>query len=137
MTATFVDPLASFRDVLLVRIPGSSIEAIPVRTQHKEGEAPPFFLASEGGALRHRSVPLYAPARINLEAWALDEDQAVTMYLAAAQLLHRFGPIVINGVVVFQIFEETGLQQPFQDPDTTWWRAFGVFDLTMADQIVA
>jgi hypothetical protein len=136
-TPTLVDSVAAFRDVLIDRIPGSSIEAVPVRTQHKEGEAPPFILLAEGGSIRHPSVPLYAPARVSLEAWALDEDAAVEMYLAAAQLLHRLGPLVKNGVGIFRIFEETGLQQPFEDPDTGWWRAFGVFDLTMVDQILA
>jgi hypothetical protein len=91
-TPTFVDSVAAARDVLLDRIPGSSIEAVPVRTQHEEGEAPPFILVAEGGAIRLPSVPLYAPARVNLEAWGLDEDQAVEIYLAAAQLLHRLGP---------------------------------------------
>ena len=136
-TPTFVDTVAAARDVLLSRIPGSSIEAVPVRTQHEQGEAPPFILVAEGGAIRLPSVPLYAPARANLEAWGLDEDQAVEIYLTAAQLLHRLGPLVINGVGIFRIFEETGLQQPFLDPDTGWWRAFGVFDLTMVDQILA
>ena len=136
-TQTFVDTVASLRDVLLDRIPGSSIEAVGVRTKRQEGEPPPFILLVEGGAIRLPSVPLYAPARVDLEAWGLDEEQAVEIYLTAAQLLHRLGPLVINGVGIFRIFEETGLQHPFVDPDTGWWRAFGVFDLMMVDQILA
>ena len=136
-TPTFVDTVAALRDVLLDRMAGSSIEAVPVRTKHKEGETPPFILLGEGGSIRLPSVPLYAPARVQLESWGLDEDQAVEIYLTAAQLLHRLGPVVINGVGIFRIFEETGLQPPFVDPDTGWWRAFGVFDLTMVDQILA
>jgi hypothetical protein len=136
-TPTYVDTVAAFRDVLIDRLAGSSIETVPVRTQHKEGEAPPFILLAEGGSIRHPRVPLYAPARVNFEAWALDEDAAVAIYMTAAQFMHRLGVVIKNGVAIFQCFEETGLQQPFPDPDTGWWRAFGVFDLTMVDQILA
>lgn len=132
-----VDPVAVLREVLIDLILGSSIEAVPVRTQRKAGELPPFILLTEGGSIRHPSVPLYAPARVNFEAWALDEDEAAAIYLAAAQLMHRLGLVIRKGVAIFQCFEETGLQQPFPDPDTGWWRAFGVFDLTMVDQILA
>ncbi len=135
-TPTYVDSVAAFRDALLALAPGTAIAAVPVRTKRLEGEPPPFIHVGEGGAIHHRTGPVYNPARVNLSAWALDEDQSVEMYLTAAQLLHRLGPLIRNGIGIFKIFEETGLQQPFEDPDTGWWRAFGVFDLVMVDRIV-
>jgi hypothetical protein len=134
---TFVDPVAALRDALLALAPSTALAAIPVRTEHLEAEAPPFFLVGEAGAIHHRTGPVYNPARINLSAWALDQDQAVEMYLTAAALLHRYGPVVRNGIGIFRIFEETGLQQPFADPDTGWFRAFGAFDMVMVDRIVS
>ncbi len=132
-----VDPVAALREVLLELVPTTALADVPVRTKRQEGEAPPFILLGEGGTLHHRTGPVYNPARVNLSAWALDDDQAVEMYLTAAQLLHRLGPLVRSGVGIFRIYEETGLQQPFEDPGTGWWRAFGVFDLVMVDRIVA
>jgi len=135
---TYVDSLASFRDVLLERVPGTALAAVTVRANARHADdLPPFIVVSEGGALHHRTGPAYNPARVNFTAWALDADGAVEMYLTAAQLLHRLGPLVKNGAGIFRVFEETGLQQPFEDPDTSWWRAFGVFDLVMVDQIMA
>jgi hypothetical protein len=134
----FVDSLASFRDVLLERVVGTALADVAVRTNaRRPDDMPPFIVVSEGGSLHHRTGPVYNPARINFSAWALDADQAVEMYLTAAQLLHRLGPVIVNGAGIFRIFEETGLQQPFEDPDTSWWRAFGVFDLVMVDRIMA
>jgi hypothetical protein len=133
---TFVDPVAAFREVLLDLLPATAFAGVAVRTRHEQDEAPPFYLAGEGGAIHHRTGPAYNPARVNLSAWALDQDQAAEMYLTAAQHLHRMGPLIKNGVGIFRIFEETGLQQPFPDPDTGWFRAFGAFDLVMVDRIV-
>ncbi len=136
-TPTYVDPLAAFRDALLALAPATVLASVPVRTnKFHDGDVPPFVVVSEGGAIHHRTGPAYAPARVNLSAFGLDADQAVELYLTAAQLLHRFGPVIRNGAGIFRIFEETGLQQPFEDPGTGWWRAFGAFDLVMVDRIV-
>lgn len=136
--SAIVDPVAVLRDLLLELAPGSALAGLPIRTTARhEGDAPPFVVLAEGGALRHRSGPVYAPARINLSAWALDADRAAELYRAASELLHRRGPIVRNGAGIFRIYDETGLQAPFEDPDTGWWRAFGVFDLVMVDRLVA
>ena len=136
-TSTYVDPVAAFRDALLELAPATALANVAVRTNDRhDDDAPPFVVVSEGGAIHHRTGPAYVPARVNLSAWGIDADQAVELYLTAAQLLHRLGPLVRNGIGIFKIFEETGLQQPFEDPDTGWWRAFGVFDLVMVDRIV-
>ena len=137
MTATFVDPLAAFREALLALAPTTALADVPIRANERhDGDAPPFVVIAEGGAIRHRTGPAYAPARVNLSAWGNDADQAVELYLTASQLLHRYGPVVRSGAGIFRIFDETGLQQPFEDPDTGWWRAFGVFDLVMVDRPV-
>ena len=136
MTVTIVDPVAALREILLERAIGTSLADVPVHTRRQDAEPPPFILVGEGGLVHHRSAPVYNPARVGFTAWTLTEEQAVELYLTAAQLLHRYGPVVREGVGVFRIFEETGMQQPFPDPDTGWWRAFGVFDLVMVDRIV-
>ena len=137
MTVTFVDPLAAFRDALVALAPTTALAGIALRTNAMHaGDVPPFVVIAEGGAIRHRTGPAYAPARVNFSAWGIDADQAVELYLTASQLLHRYGPVVRSGAGIFRIFDETGLQQPFEDPDTGWWRAFGVFDLVMVDRPV-
>lgn len=136
MTATIVDPLAAFRDRLLALAPATALAGVPISTKRQDGESPPFVRLSEGGAIRHRTGPAYQPARVNFSAWALDEGQAVELYLTASNLLHRYGPSLVDGIGIFKIFDETGLQQPFEDPDTGWWRAFGVFDLVMVDRVL-
>jgi hypothetical protein len=138
MTATFVDPLAAFRESLLALAPSTALASVAVRTNVKHADdVPPFVVIAEGGAIRHRTGPAYAPARVNFSAWGIDADQAVELYLTASQLLHRLGPLVRNGAGIFRIYDETGVQQPFEDPDTGWWRAFGVFDLVMVDRPVS
>lgn len=137
-TPTYVDPVAAFRDALLALAPATAIDGVPVRTNERHaGDVPPYFVLAEGGDIQHRTAPVYNPARVNLSAWALDADQAVDLYRTASQLVHRTGPFIRNGAGVFRIFAETGLQQPFEDPDTGWWRAFGVFDLVMVDRPVS
>ena len=137
-TEAIIDPVATFRELLLELAPLTILGDLPVRTNARhDGDTPPYIVVSEGGAIHHRTGPAYAPARVNLSAWGIDADQAVEIYLTAAQLMHRLGPLVRNGVGIFKIFEETGLQQPFEDPDTGWWRAFGVFDLVMVDRLVS
>ena len=136
-TPTYVDPVAAFRDALLALAPWTAIAGVVIRTNKRhDGDSPPYFVASDGWALQHRTAPVFNPARVNFSAWGFDADQAVDLYLTASQLVHRTGPVIRNGAGIFRIFAETGLQQPFEDPDTGWWRAFGVFDLVMVDRIV-
>jgi hypothetical protein len=138
VTTTYVDPVAAFRDALLALAPATAIAGVAVRTnQRHDGDVPPYFVVSEGGDLQHRTAAVYNPARVNVSAYGLDADQAVDLFRTASQLVHRTGPLIRNGVGIFRIFAETGLQQPLEDPDTGWWRAFGVFDLVMVDRPVS
>ena len=134
------DPVATLRAVLIPRAVGTDLEGLPIRSKREEGDAPPFLVAREAGDLHHRSVGALLPARVNLSVVALDEDQAAALWRLASALLHRLGPLIVAvdgaDVGVWRIHDETGLQQPVQEPDTLWWRAFGVFDLTMADRAI-
>ena len=133
-----VDSVAFCRAHLAALAAGTQIEAVPVRASVREdGDEPPFFVMAEGGELAHPTLPLLQPARVELTSWGLTEGQAVTNWRVARALLHRSGPVVIDGVGMFKAFDETGLQRPFQDPDTEWWRAFGVFDLHLVDRVLA
>ena len=136
MTA-YVDPVAAFRDALLALAPATAIDGVLIRTNKRhDGDAPPYLVVGEAGDIQHRTAAVYNPARVNLSVWGADADQAVDLYRTASQLVHRTGPFIRNGMGIFRIFAETGLQQPLEDPDTGWWRAFGVFDLVMVDRPV-
>lgn len=133
----FVSPVVAFRELFVDVKVGTQIEAHPVFTLHRDpAVVPPFYLVGEAGSIRHRTGPAYSPARASLTAVALTDREAADMYLAASELLHRLRPGTRDGVGIFMVFDETGLQQPFQDPDTEWWRAFGVFDLVLADRLL-
>lgn len=130
-----ISPVVAFRELFVEVKAGTWIEDYAVRTLHRDpDDVPPFFLVGEAGSIRHRTGPAYAPARASLTAFDYTDRGAVDMYLAASQLLHRLRPGIRDGVGIFKVFDETGVQQPFQDPDTEWWRAFGVFDLVLVDQ---
>jgi hypothetical protein len=136
-TIGFVSPVVAFRDLLLDLATDTQLEGIPVRTVKRDpGDEPPFLLVAEGGGIRHRTGPAYAPARASLTAFHMTDREAADLYLAASELLHRLRPGIRDGVGIFKVFDETGLQQPFQDPDTGWWRAFGVFDLVLVDRLI-
>jgi hypothetical protein len=138
VTTTYADPVAAFRDALLALAPATAIAGVDVRTNKRHGgDSPPYFIVSEGGDIQHRTAAVYNPARVNVSAYGLNADQAVDLFRTASQLVHRTGPLIRNGVGIFRIFAETGLQQPLEDPDTGWWRAFGVFDLVMVDRPVS
>lgn len=133
------DPVATLRSVLLSRVSGTDLEDVAVRpNQPDAGDLPPYVVLAEGGDLHARGVGALLPARVALSVTAETDGQAASLWRLASALLHRFGPVsvVIDGVRVgvWRIHDETGLQRPVQEPDTLWWRASGVFDLTMADR---
>lgn len=131
----FVSPVVAFRELLVDVAAGTQIDGIAVRTVHRDPEdVPPLFLVSEAGGIRHRTGPAYAPARVSLTALHYTDREAVDMYLVASQLLHRLRPGIRDGVGIFKVFDETGVQQPVKDPDAEWWRAFGVWDLVLVDR---
>jgi hypothetical protein len=136
------DPLEVFRAVLIARAVDTSLEEIPVRSNERDqDDVPPLLIASEAGALRHASVGAFMPARVGLSGYATTESGAAALYRTASDGLHRVGPLRISipdfGTVgVWRIYDETGMQRPVLDPDTGWWRAFGVFDIYMADRAI-
>jgi hypothetical protein len=132
-----VSPIVAFRQLLLDLAPGTQLESLPILTVKRDpGVTPPFLLVAEAGSIRHRTGPAYAPARASLTAYEYTDRGAAELYLVASELLHRLRPGIRDGVGIFKVFDETGLQQPFQDPDTEWWRAFGVFDLVLVDRLI-
>jgi len=131
------DPVAVLRAVLLARMEVTAQAIVPVVANVREaGGTPPFYVLTEAGALRARSTGVLSPARVGLAAWALTEDAAAAAYRLASDLLHRVGPVTVDGCGVWRIYDETGLQGALPDPDSSWWRASGVFDLVMTDRTV-
>ena len=131
------DPVAVLRAILLARLEATGQTAVTVvGNVRSAGVEPPFYVLSEAGALRARGPGAYSPARVGLSAWAATEDAAAAAYRLASDLLHRQGPLVVDGAGVWKIFDETGLQRPLPDPDSDWWSASGVFDLVMTDRAV-
>lgn len=136
MSVEMPDPVAIIRGVLVSRQPGSPIAGVPVRDEREEGDEPPFILLAQAGALRHRSVGALLPARVSLTGVGATPGAAAVLYRTASDLLHRLGPIHEGTAGIWRIYDETGQQRPVQEPDTAWWRSFGVFDLYMADRAI-
>jgi hypothetical protein len=131
------DPVAVLRTILLERLTRTGQTVVHVVGSAREpGIEPPFYVAAEAGAIHETSAPVLNPARVTLTAWALTEDDAAAAYRLAIDLLHRQGPLVVDGVGVWKVKDETGLQGALPDPDSSWWRASGVFDLVMTDRNV-
>jgi hypothetical protein len=131
------DPVALLRAILLERLDRTSQAIVPVIGNVRDADTePPFYVASEAGSIHERSAPVLNPARVGLSAWALTEDAAAAAYRLAIDLLHRQGPLLIDGWGIWKVFNETGLQRPLRDPDSSWWLATGVFDLYMTDRNV-
>lgn len=133
------DTVATLRTILLARATGTDLEGVAIRpNQPEEGDVPPYVVLAEGGDLHARGVGALLPARVALSVTAETDGEAAALWRLASALLHRYGPaaVVVDGVRVgvWRVHDETGLQRPVQEPDTLWWRASGVFDLTMADR---
>lgn len=140
MTAAVPDPVATFDAVLIARAVGTALENVPIRSDRAEGDEPPFAIATDGGWARARGAGALLPARVNLSVTAATDDQAAALWRLASALLHNWGPVTVDvdgaQVGVWKVFDETGPQRPVQEPDTGWWRVFGVFDLTMTDRAI-
>jgi hypothetical protein len=137
---TVPDPIAVLRAILLDRVVGTDLAGVAVRDAREEGDAPPYVVLNEGGDSRLRAGGALWPARVTLSVTAESKGQAAVLWRLASAALHRHGPerLTVDGdqVGVWRIFDETGLQGPVQEPDTSWWRAFGVFDVYMADRAI-
>jgi hypothetical protein len=136
------DPIEVFRAVLIARAVDTTLEDVPIRSNERDqDDEPPYLIASEAGSLRHTSVGAFLPTRVGLSGYATTESGAAALYRTASDVLHRAGPLRISipdfgSAGVWRIYDETGLQRPVRDPDTGWWRAFGVFDMHMADRAI-
>lgn len=112
---------------------GTAIEDIEFRVGRLEREdAPPVALLESAGELRLTAVSAYLPARVQLTTYGRTEDEALLLYRTTANLLHRRGPVVLDGVGAWRIFDETG-PQPREDPDTNWSARTGTLDVYMPD----
>lgn len=136
-----IEPVEVLRAVLRVRVPGTALADVAVRTNERDaGDVPPFVILAQGGDVRIRSGGAYAPARVSLSLTAATDYEAAALWRLASRLLHGWGPVNVDvdvdRVGIWRIFDETGLQRPVKEPDTGWWRAFGVFDITMTDRAI-
>jgi len=134
------DPVATLRAVLISRVVDTDLEDVQIKDARQDGDEPPFGILAEGGDTRARSGGAMLPSRVSLSLTAVTAGQAARLWRLASAALHGAGPIriLVDGewVGVWRIFDETGLQRPVQEPDTAWWRAFGVFDVYMADRAI-
>ena len=132
------DGLGMAKAVIEEYATGTPLAGIPVRCARLEAsDAPPVLLLGDAGWLRHPTLPMLAPLRLGVTAFGVSERQAVTLWQAASDILHRRGPLIatIDGadVLLYQILDETGPSER-DDPDTRWPARYGVFDLFMADR---
>lgn len=142
MTVVLVpEPVKVLRAILLARAAGTDLENVPFRSNDRDaGDEPPFGVVSQAGDGRIRSGGALLPARVSVSITAVTDYDAAALWRLASALLHGWGPVVVevdgDQVGVWKVFDETGLQRPVKEPDTGWWRAFGVFDVAMTDRAI-
>lgn len=139
--AVLPDVVATFRAVLVARAAAEGDAPSVIRSRRGEGDEPPYALLRDAGEVRERNAPVLSPARVGVQVFDLTDVAAARRYRRYSALLHGFGPTVVEldaedggDVGVWRIYDETGVQQPLQEPDTGWWVASGVFDLYMTDR---
>jgi hypothetical protein len=131
-----IDPVVFLRDWYLELALGTPLEGVAIWTLKREPETlPPYLILAEAGDVRHPAGPAFAPARVELSAWHYTDREVATLFRTAIALVHR-RHVVLGGIGCFMARSETGLQRPFEDPDTGWWRGFGVIDLVLLDQLI-
>lgn len=128
------EPVLFVQALLISLQSGTAIEDVAIRVGRLESEdVPPVMLLESAGELRHTSVSAFLPARVSFTTYGRTEDEALLLYRATANLLHRRGPTLLDdGVGMWRAFDETG-PQPREDPDTTWSARFGVMAIYMPD----
>lgn len=139
MTTTYASPPILARAVLADCAAGTAIAGVPVMTNDRDpGDAPPYIVLAEGGDLHFGTLQANNPARVQITGVATTDVAAAALCRAALMLLHDHGPaqFTVDGLVLqfFGAGDETGVQQPLREPETLWWRAFGVIDIWMADR---
>lgn len=134
------DPIAVLRAVLLGLVVDTDLEGLAIRDAREDGDSPPYVVLGEAGDRRLRSGGALWPARVEASLTAATKGEAAIKWRLLSALLHRHGPVTLtvdgDRVGVWKVFDETGLQGPVQEPDTAWWRAFGVFDVYMTDRAI-
>lgn len=139
MTTTFLSPTILARAALADVSAGTAIAGVVVMTnEREEGDTAPYILLSEGGDLHAGTLQANNPARVQITGVAATDVAAVALCRTALALLHDHGPAsyTIDGLAYkfHGAANETGVQQPLPEPETTWWRAFGVIDIWMPDR---
>lgn len=139
MTTTYLSPTILARAALADVASGTAIAGVVVMTnEREEADTPPYILLSEGGDLHRGTLHANNPARVQITGVAVTDVAAVALCRTALALLHDHvrASYMIDGLA-YQFHgaaNETGVQQPLREPDTGWWRAFGVIDIWMADR---
>lgn len=145
MTTVAVTPdtVAVFRSILLARAADAGDPVPTLHSRREPGQAPPFALLRDAGERRARNAPVLSPARVSVQVFDETDVGAARRLRRFAGLLQGFGPVIVEldpadgGTVgVWRIFDETGVQEPLQEPVTNWWVARGTFDLYMTDRSV-
>jgi hypothetical protein len=139
MTLAVADPVGLARAALLAAATGTALAGVPiVSNKREEAVDPPYLTLSEGGDVHAGTLHAYSPARVSITAVAATDGAAAALCRLALLLLNNHAPATytVDGVLLELggAADETGVQQPVQEPDTSWWRAFGVIDLWMADR---
>lgn len=137
------DPVATLRSLFLARAAAAGDDAPVLRSTHAAGEEPPFALLRDAGDSHERNAPVLNPARVSVSQYELTSAAAARRLRRLAALVHGFGPTTVEleeedggTVLVFKVFNETGVQEPVQEPDTNWWVATAAFDVHMTDRSV-
>ena len=128
-----IDVIGFVKTFLEQRANYTVLDGIPIRGGRLEREdVPPALLLEPAGALRHESLPAYLPFRVALTAYGRTDREASEVYATATGLLHRAGKVVIDGVAMWDAFDETG-PSPRDDASTSWPATYGVVALYMPD----
>lgn len=139
MTTTFLSPTILARAALADVATGTALAGVPVLTNERdEGDAPPYIVLNEAGDLHSGNLQANNPARVGITGVAMTDVAAAALCRTALMLLHEHpGASYTIDELVYSLHgagNETGVQQPLREPDTLWWRAFGVIDIWMADR---
>jgi hypothetical protein len=143
VVAVTPDPVMAFEAIVAARAAYAGDSAPVLRSTRAEGDVPPFALIRDAGERLERNAPVLNPARVSVSQWELTSAAAARRLRRISALVHGFGPTEValatedgGTVVVFKVFNETGVQPPVQDPETRWWVATAAFDLYMTDRAV-
>jgi hypothetical protein len=132
------DELGMAKAILEEYATGTPLDGIAIRGARLEPtDAPPVLLLEIAGWLRAPTKLPTMTVRLGVTAYGSTDRQAMTLWRAASDILHRRGPLIatIDGadVLLYQALDETGPSER-DDPDTRWPARYGVFDLFMADR---